>query len=146
MSRLLIGLGNRMRGDDAAGPEVARLAAEINPRIEALVHEREPSDLLDLWEGKEEVIVVDAIEGPRPGRLHTFDPASGPLPSVFATTASTHVFGLPELVELGRELGRLPAELTVIGIEADDFTLGAPIGAAVRAAVEELARDLAQVP
>lgn len=146
MSRLLIGLGNRLRGDDAAGPEVARLVAERDPEARVVQHEREPSDLLDLWQDAEEVVVVDAVEGANPGRIHTFDPAAGPLPDAFATSASTHVFGLPEVVELGRELGRLPADLTLIGIEGSDFALGAPLGPAVRDAVEQVARRLAGEP
>jgi hypothetical protein len=49
-----------------------------------------------------------------------------------------------EAVELGRALGRLPPSLRIYGIEAGQFELGSPPSREVLAAVEELARRIAQ--
>lgn len=142
-ARLLLGLGNELRGDDAAGLLVARaLAARRLPGIEVRELGGEPVDLLDAWEGAESVLVVDAVSsGAEPGRLHLLDALAGLLPAAFGSS-STHALGLAEAVELGRALARLPARLLVLGIEAAGYGTGAPPSAAVLAAVERAA-DLA---
>jgi hydrogenase maturation protease len=137
---MLIGLGNDLRGDDAAGLMVARAAREREHRgIEIVESGGEPIDLLDAWEGAEATVVADAIvAGSEPGAIHRLDAAAGPLPAPFAAP-STHALGLAEAVELGRALGRLPGRLVVFGIEGAAFTAGAEPTAAVRAAVDGVA-------
>ena len=68
-SRLIvIGLGNAFRSDDGAGLAVAHTLGD-DPRVVA--HEGEPIDLLDAWEGADEVILVDAARsGAPPGTIH----------------------------------------------------------------------------
>jgi len=135
---LVIGLGNAWRGDDGAGPAVARALGE-DPRV--LVHEGEPIGLLDVWDGAHEVIVVDAVSSETPpGTVHRLD-ASAPLPATFAR-GSTHAFGLADTIELARTLARLPASLTVYGIEGEDFRAGEELSASVRAAVESVRVEL----
>jgi hydrogenase maturation protease len=131
-----------MRGDDAAGPELARAVAATGTGIEAIEHEREPSDLIELWRGWDDVVVVDAVAGPRPGRIHRFEVGSDPLPAQFGSRASTHALGLAEIVELGRALGRLPPRLAVIGIEGDRFTAGEPLSPPVEVSVRRLAAEI----
>jgi hydrogenase maturation protease len=136
---MLVGLGNRLRGDDGAGPEVARLVRRRAPAVRAIEHEREPTDLLELWPGSPLAIVVDAVAGSRPGRVHRVDACRTPLPAGFGERGSTHLLGLAEVVELGRSLGRLPGRLVVFGIEAQEFSLGAGLSPRVEAAVEAVA-------
>jgi hydrogenase maturation protease len=138
--RLLIGLGNDLRGDDAAGLLVAREAREREHRgIEILESGGEPVDLLDAWEAAEAVVVADAVTaGAEPGAVQRLDAGAGPLPAPFAAP-STHFLGLAEAVELGRALGRLPPKLTVFGIEGADFAAGAEPTPAVLAAVAAVA-------
>ena len=77
-----------------------------------LVHEGEPIDLLDRWEGAGEVIVVDAVRSGAPaGTVHRLDRAGRADPA--ALRGSTHAFGLAETIELARALDRLPQRLTV---------------------------------
>ena len=104
-----------------------------------LAHEREPSDLLDLWAGRESCTLIDAVAGPEPGRVHRFDASNAALPVAFASPASTHALGLGDVIELGRSLGRLPGRLIVFGIEGAEFAAGAQVGSAVRAAAERVA-------
>ena len=142
--RLLIGIGNELRGDDAAGLLVARALGERAPAgVEALELEGEPVDLIAAWEGAEAVVLADAAApAGEPGRVRRFDLGAGPLPAALAGP-STHVLGLPEAIELARALDRLPDRLVAFAIEGAGFELGAGPGAAVRAAaarVAELAR------
>lgn len=133
---IVIGLGNAFRGDDAAGLAVARALGD-DPRV--LVHEGEPIDLLERWEGAGEVIVVDAARsGAAPGTVHRLDGLAAPA----GLGGSTHAFGLAATLELARALGRAPERVTVYAIEGEDFGAGTELSAPVRAAVDELAREL----
>lgn len=140
---LVIGLGNRMRGDDGAGLEVAR-RLRATDGLETVEHDGDPIELLELWAGADPVVLVDAVIGDRPpGAVHRFEPDRGPLPSRLASPASSHALGLAETIELARSLGRLPERAVVYGIEARRFALGAEMSAAVEAAVD---RVVAMVP
>ena len=143
--RLLIGLGNELRGDDAAGLLVAREARRLQQRdgplatsVEVVELGGEPVDLLEAWDGAARVVVADAAaSGASPGTIHRLD-AAAPLPAALAG-ASTHLLGLAEAIELARTLDRLPPHLLVLGVEGARFATGAPTSPAVRAAIPEAA-------
>ena len=135
---LVIGLGNRIRGDDGAGPLVAELVAERAPGLEAIACEREPTDLLTLWDDAGLALLVDAVAGPNPGTWHRLELGDGPLPRRPGPTASTHVLTLAEVIELGRELDRMPARLVIFGIEAASFETGGELSAPVADAIGPL--------
>ena len=132
--------GNPDRGDDGAGPAVARHLAGLGIDAEVL----EPFDLIDAWDGSAGVIVVDAVvTGAAPGTVHELDWGEGrPAPPA---AFSTHGFGLGEVFELARVLGRLPARIRMYGIEAGGFDLGAGLSGEVARATEAVARRIAAV-
>ena len=143
---LVIGLGNRLRGDDAAGPEVARLLRERAPEIRAVEHEREPSDLIELWADASLAIVIDAVHGEEPGRIHRVEVGREELRERRSAGASTHALALGEVIELARVLDRLPSRLVVFGIEGTRFDTGADLSPAVRrGAVETVELVLAEL-
>jgi hydrogenase maturation protease len=138
----LIGIGNRFRSDDAAGLEVVRrLRLAHPPGVELIEQEGEPASLIESWSSVDEALVVDAVSsGSAPGTLHRFDVTDAPLPAqVFP---STHAMGLPEAVELARELDRLPGRLVVYGIEGESFQAGEGLSEPVQKTVEKLVMDL----
>jgi hydrogenase maturation protease len=142
---LVVGLGHPDRGDDGVGPAVAAaVAARSTGETGCLVRTQEdPTALLDLWEGHDHVVVVDAVvTGAPAGTLHRLDLGadSPPLPAgTWAETGSagTHAFGLAATVELGRALHRLPPTVVVVGVEAGCLDIGATLSPPVAAAVEE---------
>ncbi len=136
---LVVGLGNGHRGDDAAGLRVAELVRARAPNVRVLAIEGDPSVLIDAWEGASLTIVIDAIEGARPGRVHRIEPEHEPVIGRLPSAASSHAIGLGEVIELARSLGRLPPRMVVFGIEGDSFELGARISAPVAARLGELA-------
>jgi hydrogenase maturation protease len=142
--RLLLGLGNPLRGDDVAGLLVARSVRRRQPGgVEVLELEGEPVDLIDAWEGAGLTLVADTVvSGGEPGQVHRIDAGAGPLPAAMCGPSS-HALGLGEAVELGRALGRLPRRLIVFGIEGARFEVGAEPGQAVLAAVDRVV-DAAQ--
>lgn len=140
-SRLVIGLGSPDRGDDAIGTAVARRVGALGlPGVTVLVHE-DPTALIDLWSGVDLAVVVDAVRSGAPAGQVLLVEAGAGAPALadqaWARTGrgGTHAFGLAAAVELGRALGRLPARLVVVGVEGATFEHGAPLSAAVAAAV-----------
>ncbi|MGE5691842.1 MAG: hydrogenase maturation protease [Pseudomonadota bacterium] len=134
----MIGVGNRMRGDDAAGLAVVDALRERGLRGADVVEtEAEPTRLLDAWDGYDRAVVVDAVSsGADPGTVHRVDAAAGPLPHSLVR-ASTHHFSLGDTIELGRALGRLPASLVVYGVEGKAFEAGGPLSPEVERGVRE---------
>jgi hydrogenase maturation protease len=136
--RLVVGVGNDLRGDDAAGLEVARRVRLAAPAgVEVVEASGDGAALIDAWQNAALAVVVDAcVSGAEPGTIRRFEAARAPLPAVLASR-STHAFGLAEAVEMARALGRLPDRLVVFAIEGRDFAAGAPLSPAVARAVAE---------
>jgi hydrogenase maturation protease len=136
---LVIGVGNELRGDDAAGVEVARRLRE-DERAGSIDVEDEQNDataLIDRWLGRDSVVLVDAVEGPNAGAIYRLDASSRPLPS-WPRTSSTHAVGLAETIELARALGQLPARVVVYALEGHRFEAGAALSEPVAGALAEL--------
>ena len=142
MRTIVIGVGNAFRGDDAVGLAAAERVRERAAGLEVLVCEQEPIRLLDAWAGADLALLVDAVSsGAEPGTVHRLDATGDAVPAnVFR--GSTHAFGVAEVVELGRALGRLPERLLVFGVEGAEFRAGHELTPRVAAAVEPLVREL----
>ena len=138
---LVIGIGNELRGDDGVGPRVARRVRVRAPELSVIELEREPSALIERWDGAQRALVIDAVAGPQPGRLHRLAPIAGSRIEI-SSPASSHSVGLGEVIELARSLGRLPRELIVFGIEGASFGLGLELSAPVAGRVDEVADEV----
>ncbi len=138
---LVIGVGNPDRGDDAAGPLAAeRLRAA---GVDAIAHGGDGPGLIEAWQGRDPVYVVDCMKSVAPpGTVRRFDAVAAALPRG-AFHVSTHALGLGEAIELARVLGRLPPRLVVYGIEGRDFAVGAPPCPAVAESVDRVVRAIA---
>jgi hydrogenase 3 maturation protease len=132
MKRMLLGVGNRLSGDDGAGPAVAESleseggwrAIDCGTSLENVsgIVAREHPDLL---------VVVDAARmGEPPGTIRRL-----PIVGSDRMLASTH--GLPLSFVLER-LGDAAGEVFLIGIEPEDLSLGARMSVVVRSAVDDL--------
>ena len=137
---VVIGIGNPLRGDDAAGVAVVeRLRGRVPADVDVVACSEEPSRLIEAWEGADSVVLVDTVSSDAPpGRIHRFDADEEALPAR-AFRSSTHAIGIAETIELARALGRLPRRVRVYGIEAGGFASGASLTPAVEAAVAVLA-------
>jgi hydrogenase maturation protease len=137
MSRMVIGIGNPFRGDDAAGLAVAQRIHSIPAHAQTTGS----YELIDMWSEVDDVVIVDGMHSGAPaGTVRVFDLEKDPLPP--GTFASTHAIGLREAVEMARRLGRLPSHLTVYGIEVDNVKPGFRMTPAVRRAVAEVAAEI----
>jgi hydrogenase maturation protease len=137
MKTLILGLGNPLLSDDAAGIQVARLLQSRVTRPDVTVMEGGVNglDFLEVLPGYDRVIAVDAVQTGtgKAGQLHRFKPDD-----IAARRASTpHDIDFATAIELGKRLGvALPPEITIFGIEADDVTsLSEECTPAVKAAI-----------
>lgn len=133
---LVIGVGNRDRGDDGVGPLVAdAVRARCDDSVIVHVAEGDLSDLAMRWEHDQHVVVVDAMSSGRsPGAVTVVDALADGF-EVESGLLSSHGIGLAEAVELGRLLGRLPRSLVVFGVEAGRFEHFEPVADEVARAV-----------
>jgi hydrogenase maturation protease len=147
-SRLLVvGLGNRDRGDDAAGPRVVDLVRRRRPPgVDTMVVEGSIVDLALWWRPTDRVVLVDAAApAGTPGRLTRIDvtggrESGGRGDELAAGRAwSTHGVDLGTAVEVARALDRMPAQLVVLAIEGVRFGLGDEIDGAVERGVHAAA-------
>ncbi|MDX1691390.1 MAG: hydrogenase maturation protease [Acidimicrobiia bacterium] len=132
---VVIGIGNRDRGDDAVGPAVLdRLAGPLPADVETVCTDGDPGDVLEALAGCRRTIVVDAVSpAGRPGRLVRMTDRTA-LASV--RPSSSHALGPAEVLDLAAQLERLPADVVVYGIEGAAFGPGRPMSPAVEDAVE----------
>jgi hydrogenase maturation protease len=141
VSRLLVvGVGNDLRGDDAAGLLAVRRLAALGPLgVDVLEHTGDPVALAEAMSGHDEVVVIDAVcAGDEPGAVLELGAEAG----VLRGHASSHGLGLREALALAGLTGAPPA-VRVIGIAGRRFDLGAPPSPAViRAAAAVAARLL----
>jgi hydrogenase maturation protease len=135
---VVIGVGNPTRGDDAAGIEVAKRVRSTT----AYQQSTGSYQMIDLWDGADEVIVVDAARsGAPPGTIHRIDPTSQSLPEGMLAT-STHSVGVASTIEMARALGRLPDRVTVYGIEVSDLNRGVGLSPPVETAVDLVVEEI----
>ena len=140
---VVIGIGNRLRGDDAAGVEVTERLREAVPRgVEVVACDAEPSRLMEAWGGADTVVLVDTVSSGAPaGTLHRFEAGESAVPAR-AFRSSTHAIGIADTIELARALGRLPRRVRVYGVEGVDFGTGRPLTPAVETAVGRVVDDV----
>ncbi|MGA2446183.1 MAG: hydrogenase maturation protease [Opitutaceae bacterium] len=144
---LVLGLGNDILSDDAAGLLVAaavheRLAGE--PDIEVRATTEMGLALLDEIAGREAVVLVDSVQTGRapPGHIHEFGPEE--LSTVLTT--SPHFLGVGETLALGQRLGlAMPRQVRIFALEVHDpFTVGTHLTPAVQQAVPTAAERVAE--
>ena len=139
LTTLVIGVGNRWRGDDGIGPRTIEALARMDDLDADLVTlDGEPARLVSAWHGRQLVVIVDAVvAGAAPGTVHVVTDTSQ-LPDPIGG-ASSHGGGITEAVALGRALGQLPDRLVVIGVEPATVehseALSPPVAAAVDAVI-----------
>lgn len=124
---IVIGVGNRDRGDDAVGPIVCDLVNDQQlPGIRTIVFEGSVLDLPVHWSTPDRVVIVDATEpAGQPGRITEFNGLSDD--PIAPGSLSTHTIDVGTAIKLARALDRLPTQLRIVGIEGAQFEFGAAL-------------------
>jgi hydrogenase maturation protease len=147
MRTLVLGLGNPILTDDGVGIRAVRAARACCQPGEAAFAEASVGGLrlLDVLEGYERVIIVDAIKMPgrRPGEVFWL---SAPDLCASLHSGSSHDLSLAGTLSLGRGLGMiLPDDdhLLILAIQVEDvLTFGEECTAAVVAAIPRAVRAI----
>ncbi len=135
---LIVGVGNILRKDDGFADAVLEIleAKELPPHIELFDAGTSAIDLMDVFNGRRKLIVLDAVRGGQaPGTLYRFSPdevENGALPM-----NSLHQVGLLETLKLGELVDCKPQETVVIGVQPADTGLGIGLSPEVQGAVEK---------
>jgi len=142
----IIGIGQSLRGDDAAGPAAVSLwqkafqSTASRPDIIVELADLPGIGLLNLLAGASKAVLVDAVQSDaEPGTIHTL--TEDHLASFELGDRSAHGWGIAETLSLGRalNLAEMPAELTLIGIEAAQLEIGAGLSPEVELALPRVA-------
>jgi len=139
----VIGVGNGLRGDDAAGLLLARRLMDRDlAGVHVVEHSGEGVSLMELWQGRDAVLLIDAVQsGSHPGSLHRFDAGREPI-NAKALRCSTHNFSVHDAIEMSRALETLPKRFIVFGIEGKTFEQGAGPSREVENALDGLTESL----
>ncbi len=143
----IIGLGQSLRGDDAAGLAAVNLwnstyqSKNKWPGVEIELAGLPGIGLLGLMEGARVAILVDAVRsGASAGTVHIL--TEDQLEAFTTGAGSAHGWGVAETLSLGRKImpASLPGKLILIGIEAGQLRLGRALSREVDSALPEVAQ------
>ena len=131
-SLLVIGYGNELRGDDAAGwRAVEEVEALHLPRVTTIYRHQLTPDLAASLTGAEVAIFVDACVDPEleAVRVRRVQPEVG--------NASTHHSGPEDLLWLAHALYNASPRVWAIDIPASEFAFGADLSPRTSAALKD---------
>ncbi|MBB6143837.1 hydrogenase maturation protease [Silvibacterium bohemicum] len=145
----VLGLGNLMRTDDAAGMLALRRLTENGrlPRgIEAIEGGTLGLDLLHALHGISHLLVLDAVDtGADPGTLVRFQ---GQELANLPTSKSVHLLGLADLMDALRLMEASPTEVVLLGVQPESTDWGTVLTPEVEAAqsglIEAALKQVAQ--
>lgn len=146
---VVVGLGNPILSDDAAGILVAReLAARLPAeRVEIVESMRGGLDLIEMLAGYATAHLVDAIQTGREPPGHIWRLEMDDLPPAL-TLAGSHEVDLPTAMKFAEQMGyEMPLRFAIWAIEvADPFTvseqLSEPVRQAIPLCVEQILAEL----
>lgn len=154
MKTLVIGMGNTIRGDDAAGILAVRalqteMAADGRRHVDFIEFEESNINLLELFHDYDKVVVVDTVASGTGagGELRKLSRADL---AVNGGAYSTHQFGLPRVLALADELDyHLPEDISLYTISIrpeDEFceTVSDVMRHSIRELVHAVKYDLAR--
>ncbi len=129
---LVIGYGNTLRGDDAAGVVAAQRVRETIPEVDVLiVHDIQP-EIAESLSHRHLVIFLDAAAG-TDELVCTSIGNTVPVPPV-----DSHLFSPSQLLALCNSLyGTVPEHVYLVGIPATDFSFTERVSAATQAAIDQ---------
>lgn len=142
---LVVGCGNLLRGDDAAGPVLVRLLAErgLPSGVRLIDGGTAGMDVAFAMRGCQRVVVVDASAvGVEPGTVHRVPGEE--LTDLRPPEGNLHRFRWDQALGFAQWLLKddYPQDITVWLIEGESFEVGAPLTPAVQASVERVAREI----
>ena len=139
----VIGIGQSLRGDDAAGLEAIRQWKEkfpktaSRPEVQIEASELPGLALLDLLNNVTAAILVDAVQSTNePGTIHRL--SEDELASFTSDSKSAHGWGVAETLRLGNQLMTAHPKIRIVGINSEQVEMGAGLSEAVKEALPKV--------
>jgi len=133
----IIAVGNAFYGDDGVGAAVLERIRERDslPGAELIDIQTDALALIDhLAPGDRHVIVDAAQMGREPGEIVAFGPGEVRI-RIRQDNLSVHGFGLGEAFNLATQLGKMPRDVLIVGVEPARIEINTGLSDAVAAAV-----------
>lgn len=150
MTTILVGLGTRLRSDDALGlAAVQRWQARYgsqHPEITVELLECPGLDLLPLLKGHQRAILVDCVQAPAAAGVLHLDESD--LAAFSGGSGSAHGWGVAETLALARSLpaDSTPKDIRILGLPlrsiAPGLTLSEAADATLDAAVQAIEEEV----
>ena len=134
---LVIGFGNRLRGDDGVGPQVAEAVAETyrdNESVRCLSVPQLTPELAEDVSAADAVVFIDADAEAGPGTIRRRDVR----PATLSRLATCHTLTPSALCALGEALYGSAPSATLLSVGAAEFDCSDRLSAEVRAVFPEL--------
>ncbi len=137
---LVIGYGNTLRGDDAAGVIAAQRIRDAMPGVDVLItHDIQP-EIAEAISYRSMVIFLDAAAGIQELVCTQID-VSAPVPPI-----ESHLFSPSQLLALCKTLyGTVPTQVHLIGIPAREFGFAERLTPETEAAIDECVARVRQL-
>ena len=132
----IVGVGQRLSGDDGVGRRVAELLAAEGIAVEEV---SDGAGLLNLLlEENHRFVIVDALRAiDEPGRIHVLERQSL---AASSRSVSSHRLSVPEAIALANAMGTTN-EFTIVGVEIDPLhTASEGLSPAVEAGARQAAK------
>lgn len=143
---LVLGIGNMLIGDEGVG---CRAAAELTRRytlpadVECLDGGTAGFELLPMIDGKEHLILIDALRNDRqPGTVVRVEGEH--VPQAFLARTTPHQLGICDVLAAARLSDTLPKSLTLYGIEPKHLEVGIGLSPEVEAGMEKTIEAVVQ--
>ena len=135
----IFAVGNPYYGDDGVGQAILEILQSA-PEMKDVVFYNAQTDalsLIDRFSADGLNIIIDAAcMGYDSGAVVRFTPDETQL-KIKSDNLSLHGFGLPEAFQMATQIGVMPANLVIIGIEPAVIEMNEPLSEPVRAAIPE---------
>jgi hydrogenase maturation protease len=138
--KLIIGIGQELRSDDAIGRHIAKALAQLPLPSGFRITETlgDGTDLMSLWGEASHIWLIDAVSsGREAGTIHHIDALQETIPAALFQ-ASTHHWGVAEAIEMSKLLQTLPPFVHIVGIEGQNFHYGELLTPAVERAKDDV--------
>ncbi len=138
---VIVGIGNTLKADDAAGPLVCQKLRQAKSSAELIDAGTVPENYIQpiIKKKPRNLIIIDVIDfSDSPGQIRIFRPEQ-----LSSLVISTHTLSPRVFIDMIR--AELDIDVYFIGIQPAQTALGQPVSAEVGRAVQRLSDDLLKI-
>ena len=139
MSALVLGIGNLLIGDEGVGCKTVEELVrryDLPDSVECVDGGTAGFELLSLLEGRDQVILIDALRDDRePGTVIMVEGEH--VPKAFLNLLTPHQLGICDVLAAAQLTDTMPGHLTLFGIEPKQLDVGIGLSPEVEAAMEK---------